>query len=316
MNNDYSWHFKALSNVKAGRLPTDNNPISDSDPQCGYYWVKDGRGKRVPLAIWKDEEGITVEPHQIYSKKNPDEFWSFTAEKIWTYASKHPIPYDLYQSVAEFGNDWPEEVKPKSNMDHFTDEERLKQLHQDLIIQVDEWLKTLPTGVARNQQESDKAINFANEFSRLAKEAETIHATEKAPHKAKCDEIDGKYLPVKKDSIERSKKIKQVSALYMLAEEKRRRAEAEAENAKRAAVGAPPVVAEKARSGSGSRRSSLREERAYDIVNLQELSAWVAALNPSEIDFVTCVHKIAVRHAELGSVVPGLSPPRIVTKVV
>jgi hypothetical protein len=318
MAQDHTWYNAAMANMRAGRLPSDNNPISEGFPQAGYYWVRqawmeNGKkvyGPRLPIAIWMDEEGWTVEPHQYPSGT------AFTVEDIWIWASRNPISYQVYCDVAENGQPWPDEVAAKSNTAGMTDAERLRALYNDLLEQSTAWLKTLKGGKASTQVEADKAINFANGFAALAKEAKQIHDAEKAPNLAEAKEIDGKYLPVKKDADAKSKSIKQVSDQYILAETHRREAQAAAENARRAANSEPPVVAEPVKVGSGPRRSSIREGTVYDIADLKVLAAWIADLNPSDLEFVKCVHAIGTRQANVGIKVPGLSPPRIINKVV
>jgi hypothetical protein len=318
MAQDHTWYNAAMANMRAGRLPSDNNPISDGFPQAGYYWVREAwiknekkiYGPRIPIAIWQDEYGWTVEPHQYPSGT------AFTAESIWTWAAHHPISYQVYCHVAEDGQPWPDEVEIKSNTAGMTDAERLKALYNDLLEQSTAWLKTLKGGKASTQVEADKAINFANGFAVIAKEAKQIHDVEKAPNLAEAKEIDDRYLPTYRDSLAKSKTVKQVSSEYMLAEDTRRKAEAAAENAQRAREGSPPVVAEPVKAGSGPRRSSIREETVYDIVDLKVLAAWIADLNPSDLEFVKCVHAIGTRQANVGIKVPGLSPPRIINKVV
>lgn len=88
MNNDFYWWAAAVAGEK---------PPVHSDPECGYFKVRDRRGlnknkaaiKRpwVACAIWRDETGeLRAELAGVAAD----------VDSLWPYVAKYPIPYDDY----------------------------------------------------------------------------------------------------------------------------------------------------------------------------------------------------------------------------
>jgi len=99
--NDFDWWLKSIRGEKP--------PIHESEPQCGYFKVRDRRGlnkdlapiKRpfVAAAIWKDGDEFKAEvagsPVHI--------------DHAWPYLAKYPITYEDYQ-FWHLNERWPEKA--------------------------------------------------------------------------------------------------------------------------------------------------------------------------------------------------------------
>ncbi len=86
------------------KLAGGNPPIHESEPQCGYFKVRDGRGlnrKKHPVqrpfraaAIWLDDSG-TYRAEMAGSEVPIDRAWPWFARRV--------ITYEQYQSWHENG---------------------------------------------------------------------------------------------------------------------------------------------------------------------------------------------------------------------
>lgn len=98
---DFAWWQSAIDGKS---LPL------HSDPECGYFKVRDRRGlnkdkapiKRpwIACAIWRGEDG---ELHAELAGKPVE------VDSLWPYCAKYPIPYETYQFWHQHER-WPEEV--------------------------------------------------------------------------------------------------------------------------------------------------------------------------------------------------------------
>lgn len=89
MNDPYAWWRAML----AGEAP----PIHESEPQCGYFKMRDRRGlnvKKAPIkrpfiaaSIFPGSEGLRAE---LAGREVP-------IDRLWPYAAKHVISYEDYQ---------------------------------------------------------------------------------------------------------------------------------------------------------------------------------------------------------------------------
>lgn len=85
---DFAWWAAAIAG---------ENPPTHSDPECGYFKVRDRRGlnknkaaiKRpwVACAIWRDEAGeFKAELAGVATE----------VDRLWPYCARYPIPYTDY----------------------------------------------------------------------------------------------------------------------------------------------------------------------------------------------------------------------------
>ena len=99
MQDAYAWWRKALD----GTPP----PLHESEPQCGYFKMRDRRGlnrKKAPIkrpfvaaAIWRDAEGFKAE---IAGSQVP-------IDRAWPWIARHPISFETYQFWHQ-NERWPE----------------------------------------------------------------------------------------------------------------------------------------------------------------------------------------------------------------
>ena len=294
---DYSWWTQALIALKQGVKHA--LPIHADTPQAGYYKIRDGH-KTAPwmaLAIWQDEIGWIVEPHQYSNGR------AFTAEEIWQWAAKHPIEYDLYVKVAEQGQPWPDEVTftgklsgvamtIKSNQYGLSDAERLQAELEDLREQAEAWLKD-QDGVISTKSQADKAINYADRFAAIEAEAEKIRKAEKEEFLEAGRKVDALYNPIKVGAADMKRNLKALVLPYAEAEDLKRRAHAAVKH----------VEVEAVKLGSGARRSSLREQVVYTITDMKALLDWASKLDPMPFVLVEALQKVA---DEYGTRAPGV----------
>lgn len=174
-----------------------NPPVSDGIVQNGFFRTSAGKaGGFSPVAIWRDPDGSfkcrvgTKAAHRYVDE-------TMAADR-WTFICKNPVKRDEYKVAWETGT-WPDgaptvapdltaTVKSNAPSDPF---EALQAEIADKIASAEAWAKAHPE--AKTQTEADYATNLRREIAALLKQADAMHAAEKAPILAAEKATDEKF---------------------------------------------------------------------------------------------------------------------------
>lgn len=331
INNFYPWREA---------LRTGNSVEWDGKtPAAGYYKRRSRNTDRSirhdAIGFWQEDNGDWFcNVNAGYQPRHFDEIVAAFAG-----VTSSPIEYDLFMSIIN-GGQWPDEpAKIEIAPDLAPHEAAAAELkaQQDAA---KEWLTSLgrkPT----NQQEADKAANYAEAFSKIEKNADKSRVAEKEPFLEAGRAVDARYKPITEAAATAKKWMKGIAEEYVKAEAARRaeearianekaqrefaeaKAKADAEAVQVAALAAKGVivpefapqpkieapkiiVAEKVHIGTGSRKSSLRTFSSLDISDATALLHFLADRNYKSEAFLEAALKEGRALVSTGVTVPGL----------
>jgi hypothetical protein len=187
--------------------------IHEDAPQPGYYKMRDAsrRGAWLPVAIWR-LDGVLV--CRVANKTvNPLD--------VWTFCVGHPVSKDDAKHAFETGS-WPGDAP---EIGHNSGDLSLAQQIAEYASMALAWLAK--TGV-KDKTTADVAANYRAKLNQLKKEADDARTAEKAPHLAKAREVDDKWRVPIAEATAAAEDIRAALTQFMVAEEKRLRAEQEA----------------------------------------------------------------------------------------
>lgn len=211
--------------------------MQDGAFECGFWRTKNRDGRKVPVAIWKDEDGefcIKV-GHEIV---DPEKFTG-----RWNFCWQDPITHGTYLHWMEHG-EWPGDIPHEIGHNQPPDE--FQMLQEDIESAAEDALRWLESvGELEKNEDADKCANWRDALKKRAKKAEALRKDEKQPHMDAAKAVDQKFKPVieraeataKKlaDALTRLGRRKQEAERKRLEEERRKaeeaRKKAEAENA-------------------------------------------------------------------------------------
>lgn len=221
-SDDFSWWRNALAGNRG--------PISDGDPQPGFYRQKNRAKVYEPVAYWKDS--ATGEMRCHVNGRQPDELRMM---EIWPYASKNPITEETYWHRMDTG-EWPDvdasasQAAKGPTLDPEADPVASLKAEIDTASEGLDAYKEIKTDEA-----SARAQTLRSTLQTLSSKADKAREAEKAPHLAAGRAVDEKWQPLVKDAKAKADKIR--AAMEAWENEKRRLAR-EAEEATRAALAA------------------------------------------------------------------------------
>jgi hypothetical protein len=313
-NDQWSWWVAALMS----KTPVETEK---GNPRSGYY-----RLRNEAIAIWREDDGTLVcwrSDASKYTPTKPDEI-----DDLFAYCAPHPITYEAYQAFNETGK-WPEDIEAVAEAPaYLPPHEAINAEIGALREQAANWLKSI--GSVQNQEQADKAANYAEAFSKLEARATDAHKTEKAPHLEAGRKVDAAWKPVIERAGELKKWSKKASEAFLIAEkarlaeeDRKRREEAariarEAEQARIAAEKAgeppppapapvaPPPAPQKAGAGTTGRRMGLKTRQIVEITDWRAFLDFVANMNDRAPDFVDVCRTMAGRMVRAGVKVPGV----------
>jgi hypothetical protein len=295
--------------------------INEDAPQSGYYKTKTRRdGPWVPVAIW------TVNGKQVCrvgsEQRDP--------ASVWVFCAKNPVPKDAAKQAFETGS-WPGDAP---EIGHNSGDLSLAEQITEYASMALAWLKK--TGI-KDKVTADTAANYRAKLNKLKKEADDARTSEKAPHLAKAREVDEKWRVPIADAAAAAEELRAALTAFMVAEEKRLKAEAEAarkaeeeriakererieaDRAEKmridpiAAMTDPdpelpmaPVEVEPVKvqaGGQRGRKTGLRTVTVYEVTDYEAALSHVK--NHPEV--VAAVEKVAKAQAKTGAVVPGVT---------
>ncbi|HVL71699.1 MAG TPA: hypothetical protein VM434_07415 [Beijerinckiaceae bacterium] len=319
--NDPTWWTAALK----GSPP----PLTAGKPEYGFFRTRAPDGGWIPVAVWQDGEGwlakVGADPVEDDAAKVLD---------IFVRAAKRPISHEVYTAVTA-GAPWPDidpVVRAGSMLDrakidpaapgpgHNTGEVDEAAVLKDQIEAASQGAKAYAS--VADDETAALAQSLRARLLELAREAETKHKAEKAPHLEMCRKIDERWLALKKsaDAVATSirtalskwetEKARREREARERAEQERRRIEEEARKANPAAAAppAPPPVAAPEperpapiRGGYG-RPASVRDVK---IAHLDDPIAFFPTV-ASHPDVIALLTKLAQRQVDAGATPPGV----------
>lgn len=221
------------SNALLGTL----GPVSDGDPQCGFYrrrLFKDG--PFVPVAIWKAEGALVA----LVDGKTAD------ASEIWTWVCDKPITEAEYHKVMG-GGAW-SDADPVVDA-QVADRRNSDPANEDQVIK--DQIEAAKTGAdAYKIIESDdllpKAQSLRSRLLELKGTAEKRHKAEKEPHLKAGRAVDAKWLPTAREAETAANVIRDAMSAWETKKLKARREEERQAEIKRAAEAETARLADEA----------------------------------------------------------------------
>lgn len=284
-------------------------PIHDGEPQAGFYKLRTRDGDWQPVAYWFGKEG------ELRCRIGGKDINEQTASERWPWASKTPIPHEVYKAVVA-GEPWPDQhegvTRDRANSDAAPDDDSYEGLKDRIEDLARDAQALIEAGPAHDQNAADRASDLANRLAELQKQADAARITEKKPHDEAAAAVQAKWKPLL-GTADIYRRIKEaVITPFLVGEEKKRRlaeaaARRAAEEAAKAGEPIPEPTAQRAtapKAGSGGRRSvALRTVKVVTITDRAALLAFFAE-NPL---ITEALQRMAERATAAGVTVPGVT---------
>lgn len=294
--------------------------ISADAPQPGYYKTRTRKdGPYVPVAIWTANGELVCRVGN--EKRDPFSVWTFCADK--------PVSKDDAKHAFEHGT-WPGDAP---DIGHNSGDLSLAEHIAEYAAMALTWLKK--SGI-KDQVSADKAANYRAKLNQLKKDADDARTTEKAPHLSAAKAVDDKWRAPIAEATEAAEDIRAALTAFMVAEERRLKAEAEAKRKaeeERVAKERARIEAERAEKMRGDPIAALTDQEpelpiapaeaepvkiqaggqrgrktGLKTVTVYEVTDYEAALShvKSHPDVIAAVEKVAKAQAKTGAAVPGV----------
>lgn len=296
------WDFwrKALTGVR---------PRFDVNaPQAGCYRMRQNMSQpwQAVMIFWDDHTGDLA---ALVGNQEINDLMEI--KKLWRACYKRPIHSDVYADVVDHGAKWPDDISGDDGgieEDKDCPRDQIGDRIDQLRIVAMAWLNKINPGVNENhsmsvkdQEQADKAINYANRFKLLWKRADKERTDEKAPFLKAERDVDALWRgPLTSSKLAASDMDRAVDR-WSKREVARREAEAAAARELGEVVKVEPV-----RVGTEGRSRSLIEHTDVNIVSLLEVAMYFAQLNDPPMEFVQAVRICAVRYTRMNFTVPGV----------
>lgn len=313
---DYAYWTNAL----AGTL----GPVSDGDPQCGFYrrrLFKDG--PFVPVAIWRGEDGAFV---ALVDGKT-----AYAAD-IWTWVCDKPITEAEYHKVMA-GEGWSDEPRAASVPSNIP-ADPFEALKIEFAAEQEVAAELLAKPVTE-QNHADQIAVLTKRLSSIKSKATSLHKTEKHPSLDESRRIDTKWRDLKEEPDTLTKKLKRHLDAYLneldrQEKERQRIAREEADRIRREAEAAAEAAAQEgnaqaaaeagrlereaaaaareaqARNASAGRTGAKVSLRTFTFATITDFDALLMALKDRP-EIRECVETLANRAAKSGVELPGMT---------
>lgn len=283
---DYTYWRKALTG--------ENPPVHEGDPQPGFYFKKDKKLGRLPVAIW--EGG----PREGWVCKVGNKI--VDAVDVWTWVAGNPITEELYREVMKTGK-WPDDP----GLGHNVPDDRVM-----IDEQIDEAVeKAGEIGKIMNKEQADIAANIRDRLNQLAKEADAKRKAEREPLNAQLKEIQQKWVPIIDRAKSNADEIRKALTIYLNAVEakKREALKKAAAEAEKAGEVVPDTEPEKVNVGGlRGKKAGLTTVVSAKIVDYDK--AVMALKNDPAVKDL--IQKLANKVIKAGGQLPGVE--RVETK--
>ncbi|KQS79074.1 hypothetical protein ASG25_10840 [Rhizobium sp. Leaf384] len=261
--NIWHWWQEAL----AGRV----GPMSEGQPEQGYYRTRFKDGQWEPVAIWKDEDGAWL---AMRGERIVD------AGDAWNFCRTHPVSYEAYQKAID-GAGWDDEP-PAPAIGHNLPSDPFEALRLEYEAEKEQ-AEAFMKAPIKTQADADRAAILSKRVATIAKKATDLHKVEKQPHLDAGRVVDTKWRDLKEEPDLLSKRLKRHMDDFLREQqrveaERQRAAQAEADRkrrdaedaARRAAEAAGPSAEEQAAAQANAERlarEAAEAERATQTRN-------------------------------------------------
>lgn len=284
-------------------------PIHDGEPQAGFYKLKTRDGVWQPVAYWFGKEG------ELRCRVGGQDINEQTASERWPWASKNPIPHEVYKAVVA-GGPWPDQhegvTRDRINSDVAPADDSFDGLKDRIEDLARDAQALIEAGPAHDQNAADRASDLANRLAELQKSADAARTAEKKPHDEAAAAVQAKWKPLL-GTADIYRRIKEaVITPFLVGEEKKRRlaevaARRAAEEAAKAGQPIPEPAAQRTtapKAGSGGRRSvALRTVKVVTITDRKAVLEFFAE-NPQ---ITEVLQRLAEKVTAAGATVPGIT---------
>ena len=190
-------------------------PIHADQPYPGRYRMKRG-GRFVSVLINVVDSGkVKAQIRDRGASEIVD------AAPIWTYCAKYPVTKEAFDTFNATGS-WPGDAP---EIGHNSGDLSLAEQIKEYAEMALSWLRK--SGV-KDKTSADMAANYRAKLNQLKKDADDARTTEKAPHLSAAKAVDDKWRGPIAEATEAAEDIRAALTAFMVAEEKRLKAEAEA----------------------------------------------------------------------------------------
>lgn len=268
--NAYDFWFKALRDPS--KIGTEELPVHESDPQTGFYRMRDkDGGDMIPVAIWY-VDGV------LKTKVGDTVFTSDAGIHYWTFCCREPVTNEAYNDARQ-GKGWPDTPPistpkpaqkdnddiPAASIGHNLPDDP----HEALLMEFQgelEIAKELMAKPVKDQDAANKVSNFTKRVAALAKKANEQFAIEKRPLIDASKACDDKWRDLREGAAELVKNLKKHVEKFLLEErrkeqERQRKAAEEAARARAEAEEAERKAAEEAAKGSDPSNEAVEEAK-------------------------------------------------------
>lgn len=308
----FEWHSNALKGVRG--------PIFDGEPMSGWYENRrknknTGKTERNLVAYWKDSHDGSQRCHLNGRDVDND-----TAQTMWPFASKRPIPADIYHAVMA-GAPWPDSADSVNA--HAEAEDDGSDPMAALVKEIAKAKADIPNyAKIESDDQLVKAQSLRSLLTTLAGKLDKMREALVRPHIDAQREVNSAWNPIIADAKDAAAKVrapmeawesfKREQARKAHAEEERKQREFEAAARKAEEAGkpappppaavvpnAPPPVAKIA--GGGGRAASVS---VWNEVIIDDEAAVYAYLK-GNADLTALILKLAQKASDAGLKVPG-----------
>jgi hypothetical protein len=251
--------FYRLDNKATSRRAASSYPVA-------VYEI-DAQGNPVPKTVQMGHG----EPFVIGHDPAVEEDFSF---KTFAKCCRNAISHETYLYWLEH-REWPQDQAtaaiakseaPKSNTEA-TPDLVLRETISELRAEAEKWLKDIG-GAVTNQEQADKAADFASRFAELEKEADEARLSGRRPHLDRAEQVQKMWAPVVDAGHFAKRWAKGLSEDWLKAERARKLREA----AEAAAAGkAVSVASLGVKAGTRGRAVSMRSHQEPHVTDLKAL---------------------------------------------
>lgn len=233
-------------------------PISEGDPQPGFYKLRVGKGQPYePVAIWVGKDG------QLRCKLgenmvDPNDYWTWCADK--------PVTKEDAKVAFETGR-WPGDVDVPAAIGDNSGDLSLMDEIADYMETARSWGKEIDQKSV-DKDTADKAANYATHLGTLTSKLDKERKEKVAPHLDAQREINGTYNPIIETAKDLVKSLKAITGVYLRAEDEKRQKELAALDI------AKEEVARVKAGGQRGRRVGLRTVTKYECEDPEKVLAW------------------------------------------
>lgn len=282
--------FEYYEQALAGKSP----PISESDPQPGYYKLRVGKGQPYePVAIWEKPDGtLTMRLGDL--EVDPHDYWTWCADK--------PVTKEDAKIAFKTGV-WPGDVPLPAAIGDNSGELTLDQEIKDYMETAQQWAQSADLKDV-TKETADMAANYASHLGTLAGAFESKRKDLIRPHLDAQREINSYYNPILDEVKKAIKSLKKITGIWLQAEQEKHDKVAKD-------LDLAPAEAPRARAGGQrGRRVGLRTVVKCEVKDQDAVLAW--ALEHHKRDMIRRACELAEVAVKQGQEVPGAE--RVETK--